>query len=134
MGQEDVDMSIVGLDGSISYAFAVGGMLTLTPYGGYQFTWTIVNLEPMLYKDGNGYHEESTDSQGVTTWATSDLGNPLLMRSNAFFGLRIGYEILAFTVELGWGIPGSWKTDGAPDTTAKVGNQIQINSGIGVDF
>jgi hypothetical protein len=139
MGAEDVDMSIVGLDGSISYAFGVGGMITLTPYAGYQFTWTIINLEPMMYRDSNGYHAESTDTEGNTTWAASGLGNPILMRSNAFFGLRIGYEIIAFTTEVGWGMPGSWKTDQkrAEDTeypTAKVGHQIQINCGIGVDF
>ncbi len=135
MGESDVDMSIVGVDGSISYAFAPGGAVTLTPYAGYQFTWTIINLEPMLYKDANGYHMETTDTAtGHASWETGGLGNPILTRSNVFFGMRIGYEILAFTAELGWGIPHSWKTDAEPNTTAKVGHQIQINSGLGVDF
>lgn len=134
IGQADVDMSIVGVDGSVSYAFGVGGMMTLTPYAGYQFTWTIINLEPMLYKNGAGYHSESTNAEGVSTWNTSDLGNPLLMRSSAFFGLRIGYEFLAYTLEIDWGMPGSWDTEGGSNVTAKVGHQIQISNGIGVDF
>ena len=132
MGQSDVDLSIVGLDGSVSYAFGVGGMITLTPYAGYQFTWSIVNLEPMLYKSG-GYHQETTTASGDKLWNVNDLGNPLLMRSSTFYGLRIGYEALAATFELDWGMPNSWKTEG-DSSPAKVGHQIQINFGVGADF
>lgn len=135
IGESDADMTIVGVDGSASYAFGVGGMLTLTPYAGYQFTWTIVNLEPMTYKNSDGYQTETVNtSTGDQIWNVSDLGNPLLMRSGVFFGLRIGYEILAYTIEVDWGLPDSWKTDGNSDVTAEVGHQIQISTGIGVDF
>ena len=134
IGSSDVDMSVVGVDASISYAFGVGGMITLTPFAGYQYTWTIINLEPMLYKDGSGYHTETTNATGDKTWNVSDLGNPLLMRSNAFFGLRVGYALLAYTFELDWGMPNSWTTDGGGGKPAKVGHQIAITNGIGVDF
>ena len=137
MGQTDVDMSLVGVDGSISYAFGVGGMITLTPYAGYQFTWTIVNLEPMMYKSG-GYHQATTTADGDSLWNIRDLGNPLLKRSSTFFGLRIGYEMLAATFELDWGMPYSWETEGVDDNgdhlSAEVGHQIQINFGVGADF
>jgi hypothetical protein len=132
IGEADVDMSIVGLDGSIAYAFGIGGMITLTPYAGYQFYWTIVNQEPVLYREGNTYHTE-TEINGDTLWETSNLGNPLLKRHSAFFGLRFGYEVLAVTLELDWAMPNKWDLD-AGDGKAKVGNQIQIGMGIGADF
>jgi hypothetical protein len=135
IGETDVDMTVVGVDGSVSYAFGVGGMLTLTPYAGYQFTWTVINLEPMTYKDSSGYHSATADSStGEPLWNADDLGNPLLKRSNLFFGLRIGYEVLAYTIEVDWGLPHSWKTEGDSDVSAEVGHQIQISTGIGVDF
>jgi hypothetical protein len=132
IGEDDVDMSIIGLDGSISYAFGIGGMLTLTPYAGYQFYWTIINLEPLTYRTGNDYHTE-TESGGTTYWDTNSLGNPLLKRHSLFFGLRLGYELLAYTMELGWALPREWDTQQG-NATAKVGNQIQISFGLGVDF
>ena len=132
IGEDDADMTIVGIDASISYAFGVGGMITLTPYAGYQFYWTIVNLEPLVYRRGDEYHPE-TEIDGVPRWNASDLGNPKLKRSSTFFGLRLGYELLAFTVELGWALPNSWDT-AEGNTSTKVGHQIQISSGVGIDF
>ena len=132
IGEDDVDMTIAGVDASISYAFGIGGMITLTPYAGYQFYWTIVNLEPLLYRRGDEYYEE-TQSNGTTRWNTGDLGNPLLKRHSAFFGLRLGYELLAVTAELGWALPKEWETD-AGNRDTKVGHQIQLSMGIGADF
>ena len=132
IGEDDADISIVGLDGSVSYAFAIGGAITLTPYAGYLFNWTIVHQEPLLYRKNGDYHAEVVED-GDTKWDTSNLGNPVLKRHNLFFGLRFGYELLAVTFELDWGLPRKWDLD-AGKGTAKVGNQIQINAGIGTEF
>jgi hypothetical protein len=133
IGEDDVDMTIAAVDGSISYAFGIGGMVTLTPYAGYQFYWTIVHQEPLLYRQGDDYYAE-TVVNGNTRWETSSLGNPTLKRHAAFFGLRFGYEYLVVTLELDWAMPLEWELSADDEGTAKVGNQVQISLGIGADF
>ncbi len=133
IGEDDVDMTIAAVDGSISYAFGVGGMVTLTPYAGYQFYWTIVHQEPLLYRQGDDYYAE-TVVNGNTRWETSSLGNPTLKRHAAFFGLRFGYEYLVVTLELDWAMPLEWELSADDEGTAKVGNQVQLSLGIGADF
>ena len=130
IGQTDVDITLAALDASISYAFGIVGMITMTPYVGYQYVWSVIHTEPILYRDSaDNYHHQI----GTQDYAINTLGNPILGRSNMFFGLRLGYEILAFTVELDWGLPNTWNVAGA-DKEAKVEHQIQISSGLGVDF
>lgn len=130
LGQSDVDITLAGLDASLSYAFGLGGTIVLTPYLGYQFMWSVVHTEPLVYKDSAGsFFPQVGESEFVVT----SLGNPLLGRHNLFFGMRLGFEYLALTAELDWGLPRSWDVDGA-DLVAKVGHQVRISSGLGADF
>jgi hypothetical protein len=151
VGQPDIDMTSVGVDGSISYTLGLGGTVTLTPYTGYQYIWTFVRTEPFLAKDDNGViHAE--DGQG--NWNASGLSDPNLGRHKLFLGLRFTYEILCVTAEVGWGLKSTWDTDvdandyayaiqndpnvdpGIVDdnSQASVGNQVQYSLGVGVDF
>jgi hypothetical protein len=137
IGESDVDLTMVSVDGSLSYSFGLAGVVNLTPYGGYQLTMSIVHMEPLLFYDGNQYHSQNTVTvNNVSTqyWETTLLDNPFLMRHHAFFGLRLGYELIAFTVELEWGLPRKWDTKANSNLQAEVGNQIKISSGLGVDF
>jgi len=147
IGETDVDLTIVGVDGSISYAFGIGGMVTLTPYAGFQYLWSFVRIEPLVYRDDatGEFHQPESDTQGGNVrWDMTGLTGPDLGRMKLFGGFRFGYEMLAITVELGWGLSGKWNTD-AVDTPqsiarvgaqskAEVGNQIQVSAGAGMDF
>jgi hypothetical protein len=157
VGQADLEMTLVGVDGSISYTLGLGGTVTLTPYTGYQYLWTFVRAEPFLAKDDNGaIREEESDGNNPpgTLWNTSGLGDPNLGRHKLFLGLRFGYEILVVTAEVGWGLKSTWNTDVDPNaynyafqgdpngydsiveenSQASVGNQVQYSLGVGVDF
>ncbi len=138
VGESDVDMSVVAVDGSLSYSFGLAGVVNLTPYAGYQITMSIIHMEPMLFWDESvgEFHSQSTFNSGrgaVEYWETTALGNPFLVRHHAFAGLRLIYALLDYTLELEWGLPREWDTEvgGLP---AKVGHQIKISSGVGVNF
>ncbi|MDJ0765013.1 MAG: hypothetical protein QNJ97_18670 [Myxococcota bacterium] len=133
LGQTDLDMTLVGVDGSISYPFGIGGMISLTPYAGFQYYWAIIRVEPLVYYDEeNEYQQQQGDA-----WNTDGLPGPNLGRARLFGGFRFGYEMLAVTFELGWGLKKTWdtkKTDETASQEVEVGNQINISMGVGMDF
>jgi hypothetical protein len=139
LGESDVDMTIVGVDGSISYAFGIGGMVTLTPYAGFQYLWTIIRIEPLVYRDETDPTNPVFHPPEGADWDTRNLSGPNLGRAKLFGGFRFGYEMLAITLELGWGIKKDWETTEVVTSTTgpqkvEVGNQIQISGGFGIDF
>jgi hypothetical protein len=136
VGESDADITIVAVNATLSYSLGVAGIINLAPYAGYQVTMSIINVEPLLYYDGQDYHEQTTitgDGPSVDYWETTALGSPFLVRHNAFFGLRMIYELLDVTLELDWGLPRKWETDEGK-LTARVGHQIKLSTGIGVNF
>ena len=32
-------------------SFGVGGMISLTPFFGFQYLWTLIRIEPLVYRD-----------------------------------------------------------------------------------
>ena len=148
LGQSDIDMTIIGVDASMSYPFGIGGMLSLTPYVGWQYLWTLIRTEPLTYRedmpdDSVVYHPpEGTD------WDTTGLSGPNLERMKLFLGFVLQYELLVITVQVDWGLATDWETavednlgyypDGADHNpeqdTTEVGHQIQINGGVGMQF
>jgi hypothetical protein len=144
IGTTDLDVTIVGVDGSISRPFAIGGQITLTPYGGFQYVWTCIRTEPITYREGDTFHP----MEG-RYWDTTMLSGPNLGRMKVFLGVRLKYELLAIVVEGAWGIKDKWATaistpgPNAPEgmveaynhqRNTSVGNQFQINTGVGLDF
>ncbi|MCP4676757.1 MAG: hypothetical protein GY854_14835 [Deltaproteobacteria bacterium] len=133
IGEADVDMTIVALDASMSYAFGIGGMVTLTPWLGFQYIWTIVRVEPLIYRDDSystpTFHPPTGDEYKVDT-----LSGPNLGRAKLFAGFRFGYEMLTFSFELGWGIKSDWKAETEAKEKVAIGHQIQVSGGVGIDF
>jgi hypothetical protein len=157
-GQSDIDMTIVGVDGSISYKFGVGGMISLTPYAGFQYLWTLIRIEPLVYRvetdDGQGEPdwpaaENSFHRQDGGLYDTSGLSGPNLERMKLFLGLQFGYELLSIIIEGSWGLPHSWNTATTPpengmyaegiafDQTqykTEVDHQFTMSAGVGLNF
>lgn len=153
LGESDADITIIGVDGSISKNFGIGGMVVLVPYVGLQYLWTMVRVEPLIYRDDTrperGHPEwDSLDDQfhapEGNKWDTTGLSGPNLTRMKLFFGLKFQYEVLVLTAELGWGMSSEWNTsldEAASDPRAyeaqkkaKVGDQIQVALAVGTDF
>jgi len=140
LGTTDLDVTIVGVDGSMSRPFPIGGQVVLTPYAGFQYIWTLIRTEPVVYRSGDEFYP----AQGGQ-WDTTMLSGPNLGRMKVFLGFTLKYELLLLTLEGGWGIRQKWNTaidqgpSGAADEfedqkEAEVGNQFQFSSGIGMDF
>ena len=158
VGQTDADITIIGVDGSISYPFGIGGMVSLTPYAGYQYLWSIIRVEPLIYRDDvghsdwqtqadpNGSDEDELHARYGDLWNTTGLSSPNLGRSKLFLGFRLQYEVIALTIEMGWGLAQKWNTSsweeyrGGSDEvdqdqlTTEVGHQAQVSFGLGIDF
>lgn len=147
LGESDVDMTIIGVDGSVSYPFGLGGMISLTPFMGFQYLWTIVRTEPGIYRDSDlEFHPTEGDDYNISGL----LSGPNLGRAKLFWGARIKYEMLSIVVEVDWAIQKKWNTnpgDYFPNSMqdeeddlyeeqnqASVGNQVQIAFGVGLDF
>jgi hypothetical protein len=144
IGQTDVDLTIVGVDGSISYPFGIGGMIALEPYFGFQYLWTIVRVEPVLYKT------ESTGTLHPSVGGSYDvpsagLSGPNLSRGKIFFGLGFDYELLHIAFDFAWGLPKKWTTetyDDVNNTTSfdwqerdvEVDTQFVFSFGAGMKF
>ena len=151
LGQTDVDMTIIGVDGTMSYTFGIGGMVSLSPYAGYQHLFTIIRTEPLTHREDNDdptlvtYHP--TDGQN---WDMSTLSGPNLQRSRLFLGFRFGYELLSLGIEGSWGLAKAWDTtvdeeaitvpaDGSwsideSQLKTDVGNQFQFSASAGLEF
>jgi hypothetical protein len=148
IGNSDLDVTIVGVDGSISKPFAIGGQVVLTPYGGFQYIWTCIRTEPITWRD-DSTSPPTFRPMDAQYWDTTMLSGPNLGRMKLFLGLKFKYELLTITLEGGWGLKDKWNTAivkpgaNAPEgmvtayneqRIAKVGNQFQFNSGVGLDF
>jgi len=132
LGQGEIDMTIIGVDGAISYPFGIGGMISLTPFAGFQYLWTILRVEPLIYRDEVGHDDCGPGATGETCWATpvdpdgsqkgeyhtnlggyydmGGLSGPNLERMRLFLGLQFKYEKLSIMFEAAWGLAREWDT------------------------
>ncbi len=123
LGESDVDLTIIGVDGSISYPFGIGGMVSFTPYGGFQYIWSIIRIEPLVTQIGDEYV------------SATGLSSPDLTRSRIFGGFRFNYEMLSITFEMAWGLKANWDTrEQGRNVDVSVGHQLQFSGGAGIDF
>lgn len=140
IGQTDVDMTLVGADGSISYPIGIGGMISIEPYAGYQLMWTIIRTEPVALFDATNQLVQSS----ANSWDASEanMTGPNLMRHKIFGGVVFRYELLTLTTDWTVGLPANWTTQQFADLTlasvetvdVKVGTQVSFSFGVGVQF
>ncbi|MBN2527331.1 MAG: hypothetical protein JXR76_13130 [Deltaproteobacteria bacterium] len=140
IGQTDVDMTLIGVDGSISYPIGIAGVVSVEPYAGYQLMWTIIRTEPIALFNRNGKLVEAEADRYDA--AESLLSGPNLRRHKIFGGFVFRYELLAITMDWTVGLPTSWTTeqyDGFPlarteKVTVKTSTQLAFSFGAGVQF
>ena len=140
IGESDVDMTLVGVDGSISKPFGIAGIMSLEPYAGYQLMWTIVRTEPMALFDNQGNLRQP--EANVYDPAEANLSGPNLKRHKVFWGFVYRWEYLTVTMDWTLGLPSSWTTrqytsfplDEMQPKTVKVKTQLLYSLGVGVQF
>jgi hypothetical protein len=148
LGEADLDLTIVGIDGSISYDFGIQGAVILTPYLGYQHLFAFARPEPLVYRDDlTDPNNPSYKLPEGEKYNMTGLSGPNLTRSRLFFGTRFEYEVLTLALEMAWGLAKDWDTAaqsqvpaGAPwtidETQLKtdVADQVNISMAVGMVF
>jgi hypothetical protein len=106
MGDDELDLTVWSIDVALSHPFAVSGMMTITPYAGYQFIQTIADTALVLNgMTGAGLqctpsmepgHDYNTDCVGGVGGPPGlhylDFSRETIDRHRAFLGVRFLYE------------------------------------------
>ena len=115
MGDDEMDMTVWSIDVALSHPFAISGMMTVTPYLGYQFAQTIADTALVL----NGIDDPSgsgtlVDCAGdMADYQTNCVGGvygppglrylefdrEYIDRHRGFVGVRLMYEHLATIIQ-----------------------------------
>lgn len=133
-GTSDFDLTIAGLDGSISKDFGVLSTFALTPYLGYQALWIIANsgtLDAIPYQRAvdlnSGRHFSFLDQHRI-------------VRHRVFAGLRGQFYMATLIAQFSYFVHG---TDDdlievpnkiAVEVEDQAGSQFAFNLSLGIDF
>jgi hypothetical protein len=116
-GDDEMDLTVWTIDAALSHPFAISGMMTITPFGGYQFVQTIADtslvLNGMANPDGTGRTliqcDSGPDHADYQTGCIGDVNGPALRyldfareyidRHRLYVGLRFIYEHFSATLE-----------------------------------
>jgi hypothetical protein len=128
----DMDLTSAGLDLGVGKRFAVGGMITLTPYAGWNLVWTEATSNNIDFQPGRSI----TDSEATPAAQLSNTGvydEVHLDFHNRFYGgVRFIGGVLQLVGEISYSNLGSF--------TDRDGNKVSmppvlaINTSIGLDF
>ena len=106
VGAPELNMVNAGWDLSMSKAFGLGGVVSLTPYAGYQQLYTIASTRVL-----NAYPQDPRPPQFSTSnpqvrFAPEFVFSQYTSQANRFFvGTRLNTWILSFTLEAVFGDP-----------------------------
>jgi hypothetical protein len=161
VGNSQMDLTLAGLDFSMSKSFGVFGTFNLTPYAGYQILWIIADPEILDATPGEDAIAASPRGKNGTVPECSDnvadcnayfvFFNPdPILRHRMFVGVRLIVGVFNLTAEFAMAVKGSTSFDYQPqkpedgrlDTdprhiaTAKdqAGLQPAANVMVGLDF
>lgn len=142
IGEDELNLTVVGLDASFSWPITIMQQSTLTPYGGYQHVWIITDAEVVDGTPDRNFVAECHDPiENLCDGDPSNIGdvtdsNNMLdferqqvHMSKLFFGMRFIYEYLAISVQYAFGVPINQQDK---DRDAPI--QHQLTFGVGADY
>jgi len=112
MGSPDFNLTVIGIDASVSKHFGIADSFNVTPYAGYQFLIMVTDSEQVDATPAINPYEETYPGD-PTKWNTCDMnaskgdcsGNfafadlSNIMRHRAFFGLRANIAFATVSLE-----------------------------------
>lgn len=135
IGEDELNLTIVGVDASLSYPFTIMKQSILTPYFAYQFMWIIADSEVVDGSPGRNFTHECGEELGGCSGDGSDSYNLLdfprlyIHMHRMIFGLRFIYEYFSISVQYAMGAPANTK-----DKNNDVKPMHQISFSVGSDF
>lgn len=135
LGQRDFELGTAGLDIGVGKQFPLGGMVTLTPYGGYDLVGVSATSKRVDFRPERTAEEGATQGlQDTAEFQKVSFGDNLNHR--IYGGVRFIGGVLQLGAELSLtGIGTVTGDDGAGGTAERsVGGVLAFNTTLGLDF
>jgi hypothetical protein len=139
MGVRDFSLTAAGVDIGVGKQFPLGGMVTLTPYGGLDFTFVGADSNNIDFNPNRPYDETlQNDSLGAleNTAVYKRLGFSENVNQRIYGGVRFIGGVLQIGAEVSLTRLGSVKLD--PDNEASesrgLSSVLTFNTSLGLDF
>jgi hypothetical protein len=139
MGVRDFNLTAAGVDAGIGKQFPLGGMVTLTPYGGLDFTFVGADSNNIDFRQDRSYEDTLEDdslSALEDTGVYKRVGFTSNMNQRIYGGVRFIGGVLQLGAEISVTRLGSVKLD--PDNDASetrgLNSVLTFNTSLGLDF
>jgi hypothetical protein len=138
MGVKDLSLTAVGLDAGVGKQFPLGGMITLTPYGGLDFTFVGAESDNIDFRPDRPYNEslqENSRSALQDTAVYKQVGFSSNMTQRIYGGVRFIGGVLQLGAEISFTRLGSAQmTDDPNSETRSLPTVVAFNTSLGLDF
>jgi hypothetical protein len=132
INSRDLDLTTGGFDVSVGKQFAVAGMLTLTPYAGWNLMFVGASSTPVDFNPDRTLAQSETQSEQFKDIYVFDAVSPGDNTHNRFYGgLRLISAPFMIGAEFSYTVIGSFKDERG--NTRKIPSVPAINFMIGVD-
>ncbi len=133
LNTRDFDLTTLGVDLGLGHRFALGGAMTLTPYGGWNLIWVGASSNNIDFNPGRTEAEASASpvAQLTDTGVYDSLSLSSNGHSRFYAGLRFGTGILRLGIELSYSNLGSVRTTTGDRDLPSV---FAFNSSAGISF
>jgi hypothetical protein len=138
MGVRDFNLTAAGVDVGAGKQFALGGMVTLTPYGGLDFTFVGADSSTIDF-DPNRSYEDTLDNESLAALANTSVYRRVSFSKNMtqriYGGVRFIGGVLQLGAEVSVSRLGSVKTTDAENSdTRALTSVFTFNTSLGLDF
>ncbi|WP_224366917.1 hypothetical protein [Hyalangium versicolor] len=143
MGVRDFGLTSAGLDLGIGKQFPLGGMITLTPYGGLDFNWVGADTDTLDFNPNRPYND-SLDGDSLGALQDTDVYKRVKLSDNMtqriYGGARFIGGVLQLGAEISFSRLGSVRLDPRPDNEASTTETralptvVTFSTSLGLDF
>lgn len=130
----DLDLTVGGLDVGIGKQFAIGGMMTVTPYAGWNLLFVGASSGPVDFKSGRSLAEADAPNQQFANYYPYTAVQAAQNSHNRFYG---GFRLIGGVVQLGaevsYSVIGKFK-DTKTQEDREVPSVLAGNFMLGFDF
>jgi len=138
MGVRDFSLTAAGVDAGIGKQFPLGGMVTLTPYGGLDFTFVGADSNVIDFNPDRSFEESLQDDSLAAlenTGVYTRVGLTDNMNQRIYGGVRFIGGVLQLGAEISVTRLGSVpQTDAENSETRGLTSVLTFNTSLGLDF
>jgi hypothetical protein len=134
INSRDFDVTVGGVDLGIGKQFAIGGMITLTPYVGWNLLFVGASTDNVDFNPNRTPAMADDPTMQFTNIYTYDSLPAISNSHNRFYGgLRFKAAPLVLTAEVSYSVIGKFK-DKTTNADREVPSLLALNGAIGLEF